>query len=314
MVNELVENVTGKSDVANAWRTLVQPGDRVGIKVATVGGKCFSTHRAIVDAVVAGLAQAGIPSKDVIVWDRGDLAGAGFVGNSGYQVKSIEPTTGYNGKAVINSPLMGRLIWGDLNFTSRKAGGLVHEPEQVSSESHWSNIASREVTKIINLPVMIADENCGLAGALYNVTIPNLDNWRRFLQAPNYGNPYICDLYADPNIGPKVVLNLMDGLIAQYAGGPGFRPDYAFAHRTLYASKDPVALDAVALRKILDWRKQANLTTVSDRAGYLEAAQEMEIGNFTPDRVELKVLEAESPKPEPQKPAPLKAEAVKGTR
>ena len=38
----------------------------------------------------------------------------------------------------------------------------------------------------------------------------------------------------------------MDGLVAQYAGGPQSQPNYAIHHATLYASKDPVALDAVA--------------------------------------------------------------------
>ncbi len=287
MVDELVEKVTGKSDVASAWRSLVNPGDKVGIKIAAGGGPFFSTHCEVVEAIVAGLAQAGIARGDVIVWDRADLKAAGFPNNTGYQVRGIEPCTGYNQKAEVNSPLIGRLIWGDLGFTcNRKA--MVREPEQLSSQSHWSNIVSREVTKIINLPVMTNDENCGLAGALYNVTIPNLDNWRRFIQGPNFGNPCIGELYADAHIRPKIVLNLMDGLIAQYAGGPGFKPDYAFHHKTLYASKDPVALDAIAFRQILQWRREARLATPRERGGYLEAAEAMEIGNYSPDRVELR--------------------------
>ena len=289
MVDDLVRNVTGKSDVPSAWRSLVKPGDKVGIKIAASGGRFFSTHREVVEAVLAGLAQAGIARRDVVVWDRGDLGAAGFSGNAGYRLGVVEPRTGYNKKAVVNSPLMGRLIWGDLDFTSnRSANGLLRDPEQVSSESHWSNIVSRDVTKIINLPVMTNDESCGLAGALYNVTIPNLDNWRRFLQTPNFGNPYISELYADANVGPKVIFTLMDGLTAQYAGGPGFKPDYAFSHGTLYASKDPVALDAVAFRKILQWRSEAKLNSQVDRASYLETAEAMEIGNYSPDRVEVR--------------------------
>lgn len=296
MVDELVKNVTGKGDVASAWKSLVSPGDRVGLKVAAVGGKYFSTHREVVEAVLSGLAQAGIARKDVIVWDRGDLVAAGFSNHSGFKLRNVEPVTGYNAKAVVNSPIMGRLIWGDLNFTNNKLAGLLPSTEQVSSESHWSNVASKEVTKIVNLPVIVADENCGIAGALYNVTIPNLDNWRRFLQRPNFGNPYICELYTDPNIGPKVVLTLMDGLIAQYAGGPEFKPDYAFAHKTLYASKDPVALDSVAFRKILQWRKEAKLPNSEGHGAYLESAQEMELGNFAEDRIEVRELEGGNPR------------------
>ena len=48
----------------------------------------------------------------------------------------------------------------------------------------------------------------------------------------------------------------MDGLLAQYAGGPESQPNYAFPFATLYASKDPVAIDAIALRQLEEWRKK----------------------------------------------------------
>jgi uncharacterized protein (DUF362 family) len=278
--------VTGKSDSASAWRSLAKPGDKVGIKIAASGGRFFSTHPELVNAIVAGLAQAGVTG--VIVWDRGDLKAAGFSDNGGYQIREITPCSGYNPKAIVDAPVIGRLIWGDLGFTRNRPflGDSAQDTDQLSSQSHWSNIASREVTKIINLPVMSNNENCGIAGALYNLTIPNLDNWRRFVQAPNFGNPSICELYQDPNIGPKVVLTIMDGLVAQYAGGPEFKPDYAFHHKTLYASKDPVALDSVAFREIVQWRREAKLSSPKERGAYLEAAESMGIGNSS--KVEIK--------------------------
>src|SRR5204862_572701 len=87
----------------------------------------------------------------------------------------------------------------------------------------------------------------GLAGCLYNVTIPNIDNWRRFTQLNGFGGTAIVDLYNNPLIGKKVVLNVMDGLAAQYAGGPQSQPNYAVHHATLLPRKDPVAVDALAL-------------------------------------------------------------------
>src|SRR5438067_144179 len=82
------------------------------------------------------------------------------------------------------------------------------EREQFSNESHWSKTLG-EVTKIINVPVLRSSEQCGVAGCLYNATIPNLDNWRRFLHA---SDPYLCELYRDEHLAPKVVLNILDGL------------------------------------------------------------------------------------------------------
>ena len=70
------------------------------------------------------------------------------------------------------------------------------------------------------------------------------------------------DLFADPHIGPKVTLTIVDGLLAQYAGGPEFNPNYSLHHRTLYASRDPVALDATLVRKLEGWRREARLPAI----------------------------------------------------
>ena len=72
MVDALIRTVTGKSDIASAWRTLVESGDRVGIKVTTAGGPLFATRRGVVAAVVAGLKDAGV--KNIFVWDKSAAA------------------------------------------------------------------------------------------------------------------------------------------------------------------------------------------------------------------------------------------------
>jgi hypothetical protein len=127
-----------------------------------------------------------------------------------------------------------------------------------------------------------------VAGALYNVTVPAIDNWRRFTQPP--GAAGIAELYADERIGPKVVLHLMDALLAQYAGGPGFAPNYAITHATLYASRDPVALDAHALRLIDRWREPAKLPSVGKPGEWLRAAAQMGLGVAEESRTDLRPI------------------------
>jgi len=284
MVEALVVAATGKTNATDAWRSLAQPSDRVGIKISASGGVLFSTHKAIVRTIADGLSRVGV--RNIIVWDRADMAAAGFRTND-YIVREVEPVTGYDPKAIFSSPMMGKLIWGDAMFVQRekKIANRI-EPDQISDESHWSRVLG-EVTKIINVPVLSTEEHCGVAGCLYNATIPNVDNWRRFVQAPDT----ICDLYRDPRIQPKVVLNIVDGLIAQFAGGPGFQPNYAWAHATIYASKDPVALDATILREIDIWRAQSQLPSIAKRSSYLETAEQMRIGNSARERIELKNVE-----------------------
>src|SRR5438046_9261921 len=98
------------------------------------------------------------------------------------------------------------------------------DTEHTSSVSHLSKIVANEVTKIINVPVMSVSETNGIAGCIYNMTIPNIDNWRRFAQGSRFGAESLAEIYANPLISKKVVFNLMDGLIAQYAGGPQAQP------------------------------------------------------------------------------------------
>jgi uncharacterized protein (DUF362 family) len=85
-----------------------------------------------------------------------------------------------------------------------------------------------------------------------------------------------------------VVFNLMDGLIAQYAGGPQPQPNYAIHHATLYASKDPVALDAIALKYFEQWRTRGSLPAIGSLAAYVSYASQIGLGNSAPNRIEVK--------------------------
>src|SRR2546422_4593061 len=292
MVNRLVLATTGQPDVATAWASLVAPNDRIGIKICAAGGDLFTTHHDIVNAVVDGLVAAGHPRSSIIVWDRslGGIKGAGYrPGIDGYQLQAIAPHDGYDPKAVLSAPLLGKLVWGDFDY----AGDITKVPilsdtENTSNLSHFSKILSTGVTKVINLPVMSISETNGIAGCIYNMTIPNIDNWRRFAQGSRFGAESLAEIYSNPIIAKKVVFNLMDGLIAQYAGGPQPQPNYAIHLATLYASKDPVALDATALKYFEQWRARGSLPAIGPVAAYVSYASQIGLGNSAPNRIEVK--------------------------
>ena len=292
MVNRLVLAVTGQPDVGKAWASLVSPNDRVGIKICAAGGELFTTHHAIVNAIVDGLAAAGHPRSGIIVWDRslGGIKEAGYrPGADGYQLKAIAPREGYDAKAVVSAPLVGKLVWGDFEYTGDLGKmPLFADADATSNVSHFSKIISSEVDKVINVPVMSVSETNGIAGCIYNMTIPNIDNWRRFAQGSRFGAESLAEIYANPLIAKKVVFNLMDGLIAQYAGGPQPQPNYAVHNATLYASRDPVALDAIALKRLEEWRKRGSLRPVGPVAGYIDFAGDLGLGNSATNRIEVK--------------------------
>ena len=292
MVDRLVIAVTGQPDVARAWGSLVSPNDKIGIKISAAGGQLFTTHKEVVDAIVDGLVAAGHPRKSIIVWDRSinGIKDAGYrPGAEGFQLKGIAPKDGYDEKAVFSAPLLGTLVWGDLDYRG-ELGKLepLSDAENTSIISHISRILANEVTKVINVPVMSNTEMNGIAGCLYNMTIPNIDNWRRFAQGRGFGAASIAEIFGNPLVGKKVVLNIVDGLVAQYAGGPQSQPLYSEHHATIYASKDPVALDAIVLQKLEEWRTRGKLPAIGQMAAYVEAAGYSGLGNASRDRIELK--------------------------
>src|SRR5213595_2132956 len=292
MVNRLVLVATGQPDLAKAWSSLVSPDDKVGIKISAAGGELFTTHHDVVNAIVDGLVAAGHPRSSIIVWDRslGGIKDAGYQpGNDGYQLRAITPRDGYDPKAVLSAPLLGKLVWGDFDYRADKVKmPILSDTENTSNVSHFSKIVATEVTKIINVPVMSISETNGIAGCIYNMTIPNIDNWRRFAQGSRFGAESLAEIYANPLIAKKVVFNLMDGLIAQYAGGPQSQPNYATHHATLYASRDAVALDTIALKRLEEWRARASLPKIGRLAAYIDFASKLGLGNSTPNRIEVR--------------------------
>ena len=330
MVDRLVLATTGKDSVPAAWRSLVDPKDVVGIKISATGGASGSTHHAVVATIVEGLKAAGVPVGNILVWDRDteDLENAGYLSRDGHTslftcpVQGIAPRWGYDPKDTYTAPYMGKLIWGDLDFKGRliQADAGLHDDlgtatqnpldrpkagsqddlrakrsalladANLSNASHYCTILSRRVTKIVNVPVFSDNYFAGIAGALYNVTIPNIDNWRRLVGQPHYGVPAIPEMYSDPQLGGKIVINIADGLIAQIAGGPAFQPEYARQHSTLYASRDAVALDATLLRQLETWRAAAHLPPLGDSAAHVRTCAEIGLGNFAPDKIDVHAL------------------------
>lgn len=316
MVDRLILGVTERANVPDAWRSLVSPTDVVGIKISAAGGASGATHRAVVEAIVDGVLSAGVPRHNLVVWDRdgADLRAAGYLGPQGQQafscpVRAVEPRWGYSATATYSSSVLGRLIWGDHEFKGRRLEAEEPEPshaaapaptpsartrpaapdENLSTLSHYASVLAR-VTKIIDVPVFANSEYAGVGGALYNVTIPNVDNWRRLVGEPHYGATAIPELYSDPGIGGRVVLCVTDGLVAQIAGGPAFQPLYAREHATLYASRDAVALDATVLRQLEAWRAQAQLPPIGESGAHVKIAADLGLGNFAAEKIDLRRL------------------------
>jgi len=293
MVDNLVIAATGKPDRASAWASLVKPKDYVGIKVAASGRAVSGTHPEVVNAIAAGLIEAGVPASNIIVWDRSreDLLAAGFkAGGPLYQLRWIDPTDGYDRKSLLTAPVIGKLIWGDSGFgdkTGMRMEDVLTTGEQLSNKSYFAKVLSKEVTKVINVPSLSDSSHTGCNGALANMTLPNLDNWRRFIRPPSYGDPFLAEIYADEMIRKKVVFTILDGLILQYAGGPSPNPGFTVDHLTLFASFDPVAIDATAVTLLNENRHPSKLPSITEMTRWLESASSIGLGKHRAEDIEL---------------------------
>lgn len=293
MVDNLVCAATGKPNVAAAWASLVKASDRVGIKVAASAGSVAGTHPAVVKAIAAGLVSAGVQPSSIIVWDRSldDLIAAGYSKNDPlYRLRWVDTATGYDKKSQVTAPVIGRLIWGDSAFgdsSGSRMEDILTSGEQLSSTSYYAKVLTQEVDKVINVPSLTDSFLTGVNGALANMTLPNLDNWRRFTRSPDFGDPYLAEIYADAMILEKVVLTILDALVLQYAGGPFPNPGFLTEHHSLFLSRDPVAIDATATRLLNENRTPSRLPTLDKMTLWLESAASINLGKNREEDIEL---------------------------
>jgi hypothetical protein len=115
-----------------------------------------------------------------------------------------------------------------------------------------------------------------------------LDNWRRFSKGDGYGDSALADAYSDERIGKKVILTMMDGIVLQYAGGPYPSPGNCVAYGMLLASKDPVAIDATALRLLDEQRTVSRMPKASGDGNHVAEAAAKGLGNNDAKMILLK--------------------------
>jgi uncharacterized protein (DUF362 family) len=291
MVSAVVCGVTGKTDISSAWRSLIHPGDRVGIKISAQPGPVGGTHPAVAKAVVDGLIEAGIPSRNIVVWDRRreDLVSCGYDSVPGLNLRWVEGGGGFDPRAVVTAPAIGKLVYGDLSFKeSRTFDDLLGPKSQLSEESHLPVLLSRDIDKVINIPSLCDSFFTGVHGAMASMTIGTLDNWRRFGRGEGYGDSALAGVYGDERLGGKVVLTILDGTVIQYAGGPYPSPVNCAASGTIFASKDPVAIDATALRLLDEQRLLSRMPKASDNGGHVEEAASRGLGNASGKEILLR--------------------------
>jgi len=285
MVAAGIVALTGETNEAAAWRHFVTSGDVVGIKINTQAGPLQSTRRAVVEAIAQGLRAAGVIATNIYVFDRDPLQmrAAGYLKTrttNQMREVSIIDGTGWEPIAYFQDNLAGKLIWGDLLFGKDL-------DQDLSKRSHLPKLVTETITKLINVPVLQDHDACGLAGCLYNLSLGMVDNTRRFETGGQHGDPMIAEICNMPAVRGKLVLNVMDGLIAGYAGGLGFKPRFSWNYGALYFSADPVAIDSLCVDVLEAKGREARVPSIRPLATHIATANRLGLGQSDPAKIDL---------------------------
>ena len=229
---------------------------------------------------------AGLSPKHIVVWDKSevDLQEAGFtslVDELGIRVEASS-SAGYDPTNFYDTPLIGNLTWGDLEFG--KTG------EGIGRKSFVSKLVSRELTKIINLTPLLNHNLAGVSGNLYGLTIGSVDNALRFEADPTRLAKAVPEIYALPSVGDKVVLSITDALICQYEGGQRGLLHYSTVLNQLRFSRDPVALDMLSVKELDRQRRAAKAPYVKPNFELYVNANLLELGVNDVTRIQVETL------------------------
>ena len=283
MVEHGLSAVTGTKNPKEAWLSLVNTQDVIGLKVHSAPGLTSGTRRPVVAGVIEGLLKAGVPAKQIIIWDRkiSDLRLAGFTALVDQYGVRLEGSAdeGYDEAQFYESPLLGTLIWGDKEF------GL--KGEGIGRKSFVSKLVTTNITKLISITPLLNHNVTGVYGAVAGMALSSTDNIRRFeLDPPRLANA-IPELYALQAISDKVVLNIVDGLICQYQGEERSLLHYSSALNQLWFSHDPVAVDVMAILELERQQKKASAPGTRPIMEIYHNAELLDLGIANPDRVRI---------------------------
>lgn len=248
--------LTGSASPAGAAGSIFGPGERIGIKINTIGGRELSTRPELALGLASYLAGAGLKPGRMIIWDR-----------TGRELKSA-------GYRLQSGPSAPTVIGTD-------ADGAGYDRDLVSHlniGSMFSAIQTGMVDASISLAVL---KDHGLAGIT-----AGMKNYFGAVHNPNKYHesgcdPFVAELFDCPQIKTKHRLTILDCLNVQFHRGPSYHPKWSAGYNGLVLSRDPVAADRVGWKIIEELRASAGLPTLRDEGReprYLATAEKMGLG------------------------------------
>jgi hypothetical protein len=301
MFEKGLQQLTGVN-YKKSFKLLFQKQDVVGIKVNPVGPGIIATHLEVIDAVIAWLTENGLKRQNIVIWDRFDymLKDAGItperypgIGIEGLQTMdeaSAEGKSQDNSRWLLPNGTHRSAEWFDKNVyywadvEGDKDPSYLNQHVFNEKYSYFGKLVTQKLTKIINLPVFKNTGN-GVSMATKNLGYGAICNTAR-LHRPLFFD--VCtEVLAFPVIRDKLVLNIIDGLVGQYDGGPMPAAQFVYDFNTLFFGTDPFALDTVCHRLLVEKRKAMNVNVNEHPrfTEYLRYAERLGLGMATTENI-----------------------------
>lgn len=286
MLTRAMLELTGTRKIDKAWGLFVKPGEKIGLKVNPVAGKELSTSLEIVKVIINQLEKAGINKNDILIWDRREfeLHEIGYTSEHFPGIKIIgTECKDEKGSFIDESGKLygeGRIdrnwyYWADVEgkYDAETLPYMVNEGKY----SYFSRICTEMVDKIINVPIL---KNAGssVTLCLKNLAFGAVSNTGRLHE--KLWADTCAEVCAFPPIRDKVVLNIVDGLIGCYQGGPSANPQFITNFNTILVGTDPVAVDRIGYEIILDKRIRENIQREESPRGrdMMNMAEKLQLG------------------------------------
>ncbi len=280
MVARGMTELVGCDHPVEAWRYFFQPGDRVGIKVVPVGKPDSISSHEVIRTVIDGLESAGVRRNDILLFERyrQELLVCNYDKHLPDGVRWMASSAAYDDSQLeIDGQLRGKPaedhvagydpdIYRELAYCQPE-----HDPKDDRRfRSHLSVIVSRMVDKFISIPVLKDHRSSGVTLALKNLSHGLVNNvarshiiYRGRDHAGKGGTLNQCGTFIPtmaslPAVRQKAVLQILDGLVGTWEGGPhmGNKTFTTWPYKSLFFATDPVALDRIGW-EIIDRKRAA---------------------------------------------------------
>jgi hypothetical protein len=285
-VGQSLMTLTGASTVDAAWSAFLTPDDIVGLKVNPVAGKLLSTSPEIVRVIIRQLEHAGIPRKNIVLWDRREfeLHDVGFTPENfpGIRITGTEKKDSVGSFYDSNGKLYSEAMidrewyyWADVEekYDAEMFPYMINEGKY----SYFSTICTKDLTKIINIPIL---KNAGssVTLCLKNLAFGSVSNTSRLHK--QLWHQTCAEVPAFAPLRDKVVLNIVDGVKGCYQGGPGANPEFIIPFNTILVGTDPVAVDRVGYEIIFRKRLEEKIQKEENPKArtFLEMADKLGLG------------------------------------